>query len=79
MATMAREAWTDERLDDLNAKVDRLDRRMEAGFAEIREEFRAIRAEMAAQNRMMLQLFGGMFATTLVGFLGVIATILTQT
>jgi len=41
----AREAWTDERLDDLNK----------------------------------LLLFGGMYATSLVGFLGVIATILTQT
>jgi uncharacterized coiled-coil DUF342 family protein len=42
---MARDAWTDERLDDLNGKVDRLDERMESGFAEIREEIRAGRAE----------------------------------
>jgi hypothetical protein len=101
MATMARDAWTDERLDDLNAKVDRLDQRMEAGFADIRAEFRALRGEVraeigaqrgemnskftevnaqfAAQQRMLLQLFGGMFATMMVGFLGVIATVLTQT
>jgi hypothetical protein len=83
MATMAREAWTDERLDDLNARVDRLDQRMEAGFAEVREEFRTLRGEInsqfAAQQRTMLQLFGGMFATMLVGFLGVIATVLSQT
>ena len=31
MATMVREAWTDERLDDLNRKVDR-------GFTELRTE-----------------------------------------
>ncbi len=78
MAVMAREAWTDERLDDLNKKVDE-------GFKEMREEFRALRGEIAgirseitAQNRMMIQLFGGMFATTVVGFLGVIAAIVTQ-
>lgn len=59
-----REAWTDERLDDLNRKVD-------DGFSEMRQEFRA-------QQRMIILLFGGMFSTTLVGFLGVIATILTQ-
>jgi hypothetical protein len=68
---MAREAWTDERLDDLNGKVDRLDNRMESGFQELR-------TGMAAQNRMIVQLFGGMFATMLVGFLAVIATILAQ-
>jgi hypothetical protein len=76
MAVMAREVWTDERLDDLSRKVDE-------GFKEVREEFRAVRAEtttqFAAQNRMLIQLFGGMFATMLVGFLGVIVAIITQT
>jgi chromosome segregation ATPase len=46
MASMAREAWTDERLDDLKGSVDRLDQRVESGFAEMREEIRAGRAEM---------------------------------
>ena len=79
MAVMAREAWTDERLDDLNARVGRFEVRMDAGFEEMRREFTAVRQEIAAQNRMLLQLFGGMFATMVVGFLGIIATILTQT
>lgn len=67
MAVMAREAWTDERLDDLNTRVDRIEQRMDAGFAEMRAEF-------AAQNRMLVQLFGAQ----MIGFLGVIATIITQ-
>ena len=82
MAVMAREAWTDERLDDfkenvnqrfdeVDKKIDNLDRRMEVGFAEMRREF-------AAQHRMMAQLFGGLFATMVVGFLGIIATVLTM-
>ena len=92
METM-REAWTDERLDDLNHRVDE-------GFKEMREEFRAVRADLGAQiggvradlgaeiggvrselssqiaqlHRTILQLFGGMMATIVVGFL----TILTQ-
>lgn len=33
MAVMVREAWTDERLDDLNDKVDR-------GFADLKAEMR---------------------------------------
>jgi hypothetical protein len=89
MAVMARESWTDERLDDLNARIESVDRRMEAGFAEMREEFRtvrgemrvefaAVRSEIAAQtamlNRTMFQLFGGMIVTWVVG----IVAILTQ-
>ncbi|HEY5941743.1 MAG TPA: hypothetical protein VIT89_02630 [Solirubrobacterales bacterium] len=42
MAVMAREVWTDERLDDLNKRVDE-------GFKENREEFRAVRAEMKGE------------------------------
>jgi SMC interacting uncharacterized protein involved in chromosome segregation len=37
-----RKAWTDERLDDLNKKVD-------DGFREMREEFRALRGEMKGE------------------------------
>jgi hypothetical protein len=103
METM-RDAWTDERLDDLNHRVD-------SGFREIGEEFRALRLEMrtestalrlemrtefaalraesqtefgavrselgsqiAALHRTMIQAF----VVLIVGFLGVIATILTQ-
>jgi hypothetical protein len=51
MAVMTRDRWTDERLDDLNKKVDSIDRRMEAGFADVREEFRGIRGEMAAESQ----------------------------
>jgi hypothetical protein len=87
---MAREAWTDERLDDLNERVASIDRRMEAGFAEMRAEFKETRQEIAsvrrdmaaqftAQHRTTIQLFGGMWVTAVVGFLGVIATIITQT
>jgi hypothetical protein len=66
-----REAWTDERLDGLNHRVD-------DGFKEMRTEFRAFRGELSVQQRMMVQLFGGMFATMIVGFLGTIAAVITQ-
>ena len=71
MRTM-REAWTDERLDDLNHRVDQIAQRMDRGFAEVREEFRAVRGEMAIMNRAFVALFG----TTIVGFAGTIATVL---
>jgi len=89
MAVMAREAWTDERLDDLSQRVESIDRRMEAGFKDIREEFRAVRgemkgefqavrAEMATQaamlNQTIYRLSGGMIVTWIVG----VVAILTQ-
>lgn len=90
MAVMARETWTDQRLDDLNERVASLDRRMEVGFAEMREEFRAVRGEMssefhavrgeiASMNRTLIQTMVGGFVVMGVGFAGTIATvILTQ-
>ena len=39
-----RDAWTDERLDDLNQRVD-------SGFKEISREFRALRLEMRDRIR----------------------------
>jgi hypothetical protein len=83
MAVMAREAWTDERLDDLNQRVDE-------GFKETREEFRAVRGEIAAVrvelggqiaalHRMTFQLFAGMILTLVLGFAGMIVALITQT
>ncbi len=66
-----REAWTDGRLDDLNQRVD-------DGFKEMQEEFRAVRVEMSSTYRTLLQVFLGGFALMLVGFAGTIATILSQ-
>lgn len=41
MAVMAREAWTDERLDDLQKHMDE-------GFREVKAEVRSTRAELKA-------------------------------
>ncbi len=86
MAVMAKETWTDHRLDDLNKRVD-------GGFNETREESRALRAEtsggfqavraelggqIAALHRMTLQLFAGMILTSVLGFGGMIVALLTQ-
>lgn len=83
---MAREVWTDERLDDLNKRVDE-------GFKETRQEFRAVRSEMkgefqairtelggqiSALHRMTFQLFAGLIATLVLGFGGMIVALLTQ-
>jgi hypothetical protein len=68
-----REAWTDERWDDLNHRVDE-------GFREMREEFRAVRSELGGQigalQRGVNQLAFGLIGTMSVGFLGMIVAIL---
>jgi hypothetical protein len=51
MAVMTRDSWTDERLDDLNSKVDKVDQRLQAGFADNHSEFRAIRTETRNEFR----------------------------
>lgn len=78
MAVMARDSWTDSRLDDLNQRVGRLELRMDSGFGEMRDEFRAMRAEAAEDRRSAKQISAGIWATNIVGFLGVIAAVITQ-
>lgn len=50
-----RESWTDDRLDDLNGKVDVLHLEMRTEFkalrGEMKEEFKAARSEMKEESR----------------------------
>jgi hypothetical protein len=74
----ARATWTDERLDDLARRVD-------DGFSRVDEDLRALRGEISARfdaqaaridglQRAMVQVGGGLIATFLAGFIGLIAT-----
>jgi hypothetical protein len=73
-----RDAWTDERLDDLNHRVGegfgRADREFQALRLEMRTDFAAVRSEMAAMNRTFMQIGAGVVVTMAVGFAGTIAT-----
>ena len=83
MVVMARETWTDERLDDLNTRAGQIEDRMDAGFAEMRQEFVTVRQEMKEEFRAirsdLTHLTYSLIGTMLVGFLGTIAAIVTQT
>ncbi len=69
-----REAWTDERLDDLNAKVDsgfaRVDARFDTLDARMDARFERMEARFDALNRTLMQV-GGVIVAALIG---VIAT-----
>lgn len=77
-----RESWTDDRLDDLNGKVDALRVEMKAefvaargemkdGFAtmqgEIKADLTAMRGEINVLQRTLLQIAGGTIATLIAG------------
>jgi predicted nuclease with TOPRIM domain len=53
MATMAREAWTDERLDDLSAKVADGFARMEARFDKVDQRFERMEERWDARFEKM--------------------------
>jgi hypothetical protein len=60
---MPREKWTDERLDDLNGRVD-------AGFAHVDKRFDKLEARF---DKLMFALLGvgGSIVVALIGLLGV--------
>jgi hypothetical protein len=66
---MPREKWTDERLDDLNRKVDEGFARLDADIRELRRDLNALTTEMNAR-------FDAVNRNMLAGFLMVILTIL---
>lgn len=74
MAVMARESWTDERLDDLKEGMDqrfdrveatikegfaRVDREMKGGFARVDGEIKELRGDIKGMQRLMIQGFFG--------------------
>jgi hypothetical protein len=67
----ARVSWTDERLDDLAA-------RMNDGFNRVDADIRSLHAEMNARfdalQRTIVQVGGGVIATMVVGFVGLAAS-----
>jgi hypothetical protein len=67
MAVMAREAWTDERLDDLNARVEK-------GFDEVKSEIRDLRSEMNARFAAVDARFDSMQRTMIIGFASIVAS-----
>jgi hypothetical protein len=71
MAVMAREAWTDERLDDLAKRMDK-------GFDEVKGEICELRGQIAALNARldsMQQTIAGVQQTMVIGFISLFVSI----
>jgi hypothetical protein len=82
MAVMARETWTDERLDDLTKRMDKgfdatkveiRDLRVDTskGFEEVKGEVRDLRTQIGALNNR----FDSMQQTMIIGFITLFVTI----
>jgi hypothetical protein len=70
-----RSAWTDERLDDLAATLDtRLDR-LHDEIRELRNDFRAQRAEFSAWQRQIAQIGWGLAGTLIAALVAVIISL----
>jgi predicted nuclease with TOPRIM domain len=84
MAVMARETWTDERLNDLkegmNERFDRVDKEMDRRFAQVDERFKQVDHRfdqvdkrfdrIEADVRELRGIMIGGFITLLVAFIG---------
>jgi hypothetical protein len=63
-----RDAWTDERLDDLAARMDR-------GFDRVDRDIREVRGEMNTRFDAMNARFDAMQRTMILGFISVLASV----
>jgi tetrahydromethanopterin S-methyltransferase subunit G len=69
-----RESWTDDRLDDLNGKVDALRLEMKTEFRAMNERFDKVDDRLYAMQRLMIQVYGGLFAALIAAAASLIAT-----
>jgi hypothetical protein len=63
-----------QRIDFLELNMERLEKKVDDGFAETKVEFRAVRAEIGGINRNIQ----AMWLTMILGFAGIVITMLTQ-
>lgn len=74
-----REAWTDERLDDLSRRVDRGFDRVDADLRALNGRFDALQQTLTALQRTMLQVGVGLVGALLAVMVTVVGLAITQT
>jgi hypothetical protein len=71
MIMYMREAWTDERLDDLSERMDR-------GFDRVDKDLRELKKSVDGTQRLLIQVTVGISAAMVTGFVG-LATLIVAT
>jgi chromosome segregation ATPase len=74
MAVMAREAWTDERLDDLKERMDEGFKEVKGEFAEVKAEIREVKGEVRDLRDSMDAKFDRLTYTLIAALIGLLAT-----
>lgn len=74
MAVMAREAWTDERLDDLKEQMRRGFDEVKGEIAEVKVELRSTRTELKEDIRELGRRIDRLNYTLLAALIGLLAT-----
>ncbi|MDX6654544.1 MAG: hypothetical protein QOH18_1254 [Solirubrobacterales bacterium] len=70
--------WDERRFERLETKVDRLESKMDGGFAGTRSEITAARSDARGDFRLLLGVLLAMFMAMILGFAGIMVTILLQ-
>jgi hypothetical protein len=79
VAVMAREAWTDERLDDLKGQVEKGFGEVKGEIREVKGEIRDLRVEIGAMQRTMIIGFVTLFASIFASVIGGVIAAMTLT
>ena len=72
---MARETWTDERLDDLRGDMNKGFARVDSDIRELRAEMRLMRAEMKEGFDRMDARFDALQRTMIISLAGIVGSI----
>jgi hypothetical protein len=75
MAVMARETWSDERLDDLDARMGKGFDEVKGEIRDAKGEIRELRKEMNSRFNSMDTRFDAMQRTLILGLVGMTASI----
>jgi hypothetical protein len=75
VAVMAREAWTDERLDDLKENVNQRFDQVDKRFDEVDKRFDRVEADIRELRVDMKRGFESMHRTMVIGFVSLFAGI----
>lgn len=62
--------WNDGRLDDLSQRVDRIEKKMDAGFAQVHEDIQEMHIRFDGLQRTIMQ----MGSVVIAALIGLIAT-----
>jgi hypothetical protein len=76
MAVMAREAWTDERLDDLKENVNQRFDAVDKRFDQVDKRFDRLEAQIGSTQRTTIVCFVTLFASIWASVIGAVLAVL---